>query len=137
MIRNQRQYKITKAHAANFAQELAEFDESPAAHPRVRPRLIQLMKEALAVQLAELQEEIEEYERLQRTKPAKFKLDELQALPEKLIRARISTGLSQRELAEKLGLKEQQIQRYESTNYQTASLRRVLEVAAALSSATV
>jgi transcriptional regulator with XRE-family HTH domain len=49
-----------------------------------------------------------------------------------LIRARISAGLSQRELAARLGLKEQQIQRYEATNYETASLRRVLEIAAAL-----
>ncbi len=132
MISNQRQYKITKAQAANFARELAEFDESPAAHPRVQPRLIKLMKDALAVQLTELQEEIKEYEKLQRSKPSKLKLEEVNELPLKLIRARISSGLSQRQLAEKLGLKEQQIQRYESTNYQTASLRRVLEVAAAL-----
>jgi HTH-type transcriptional regulator/antitoxin HigA len=49
-----------------------------------------------------------------------------------LIRARISKGLSQRQLAEALGLKEQQIQRYESDRYATASLRRLEEVAKAL-----
>jgi DNA-binding XRE family transcriptional regulator len=136
MIRNQRQYKITRAQAANFERELAGFDESPAAHPGVRPRLIKFMKEALEVQLAELREDLKEYEQLQRSKPDKVKLEQIQALPETLIRTRISKGLSQRQLAEKLGLKEQQIQRYESTNYQTASLRRVLEVAAALSAQT-
>jgi ribosome-binding protein aMBF1 (putative translation factor) len=133
MIRNQRQYKITKAQTANFARELAEFDESPAAHPRVQPRLIKLMKVALEVQLAELQEEIKEYERLQHRKTPQIKLDAISEIPDALVRARITSGLSQRQLAEKLGMKEQQIQRYESTNYQTASLRRVLEVAAALS----
>ena len=132
MIRNQRQYKITKAHAARFAQELAEFDERPEAHPRVHPRVIKAMKDALASQLETLQEEIEEYEQLQRKKKPHFKLEQVNELPQTLIRARISSGLSQRELSARLGLKEQQIQRYEATNYETASLRRVLEVAAAL-----
>jgi hypothetical protein len=35
-------------------------------------------------------------------------------------------------LAERLGLKEQQIQRYEATNYASASLSRVQQVARAL-----
>ena len=95
------------------------------------------MKEALASQLETLQNEIKEYERLQRTKPAKLKLEQLNDVPRTLIRARISSGLSQRQLAERLGLKEQQIQRYEATNYETASLRRVLEVAAALTAQAV
>jgi ribosome-binding protein aMBF1 (putative translation factor) len=132
MIQNQRQYRITKAHATKFAQELAEFDERPEAHPRVHPRVIKAMKDALASQLETLQEEIKDYEQLQRSKKPRFKLEQIKELPQTLIRARISSGLSQRELAARLGLKEQQIQRYEATNYETASLRRVLEVAAAL-----
>jgi HTH-type transcriptional regulator/antitoxin HigA len=40
--------------------------------------------------------------------------------------------LSQEELAGKLGLKPQQIQRYEATNYQGASLERVNEILRAL-----
>ena len=132
MIQNQRQYKITKAQAAKFEQSLQEFDRRPEAHPGVDPRFIPIMKSAMKGQLKTLQAEIAEYEKLQRSKPSKLKLEEVNELPLKLIRARISSGLSQRQLAEKLGLKEQQIQRYESTNYQTASLRRVLEVAAAL-----
>jgi len=135
MIRNQRQYKITKAQAAKFAQELSTFDERPASHPGVHLRLVIAMKDALASQLETLQAEIKEYERLQRSKPAKVKLAQFSELPQILIRARISSGLSQRELAERLGLKEQQIQRYEATNYETASLRRVLEAANVLSQA--
>ena len=41
-------------------------------------------------------------------------------------------GLSQKDLAEKLGLKEQQIQRYEATDYESASLSRLLEISDAL-----
>lgn len=53
-------------------------------------------------------------------------------LPEALISERKKLGLTQKELAERLGLKEQQIQRYEATRYQSASLNRLLEIAEAL-----
>ncbi|WP_245307529.1 helix-turn-helix domain-containing protein [Rhizobium altiplani] len=50
-------------------------------------------------------------------------------LPRVLIQARIARGLSQTDLAEGLGLKAQQVQRYEATNYMSASLGRLMEVA--------
>ena len=53
-------------------------------------------------------------------------------LPRALIQSRIALGLSQKELAERLGLKEQQIQRYEATEYAGASVQRVQEVIQAL-----
>ena len=46
-----------------------------------------------------------------------------------LIRARIAQGLSQKSLAGRLGLKEQQIQRYEASEYASASLARIRSVA--------
>ena len=54
------------------------------------------------------------------------------ALPRALIRARIATGLSQRDLAEKLGLKEELIQHYEESLYASVSVTRLKEVIAAL-----
>ena len=68
-------------------------------------------------------------------KAGEFRLDRLAAvdeLPTVLIKARISQGLSQKDLAERIGLKEQQIQRYEATDYASASLSRIKEVASAL-----
>lgn len=50
----------------------------------------------------------------------------------RLIKARIARGLTQKELAEKLNINERQIQRYESTLYEGAALRRLQEVADAL-----
>lgn len=44
----------------------------------------------------------------------------------------IAAGLSQRELAERLGLKEQQVQKYEATEYTSASLARIRAVIHAL-----
>ncbi len=59
-------------------------------------------------------------------------LELLADLPRALIRARISKGLTQKELAERLGIKEQQIQKYEATEYASASLSRVRAVIDAL-----
>jgi len=79
-----------------------------------------------------LAEQLAEYEALKSGAVEHFKTDSLSELPGVLVKARIAKGLSQRQLAERLGLKEQQIQRYEAENYDAASLRRILEVADAL-----
>jgi predicted nucleotidyltransferase/DNA-binding XRE family transcriptional regulator len=49
-----------------------------------------------------------------------------------LISARKSRGLTQRALGEKLGVKQQQIARWERTGYRSASLERVVAVAQAV-----
>ena len=67
-IRNEWQYRHAKAQAKNFADVLANFDESPKAHPGVHPRLIRAQKETVASELEVLQEEIKKYERLRRKK---------------------------------------------------------------------
>jgi transcriptional regulator with XRE-family HTH domain len=65
-------------------------------------------------------------------KPLVLELGSLEAFPLALIKARIAAKLSQKDLAERLGLKEQQIQRYEATEYASANLARVLEVSQVL-----
>lgn len=72
------------------------------------------------------------YERLRRKKPNLRELGVLYKLPELLIQARLSKGLSHEKLGELTGLKKQQIQRYEQTNYASASLTRLVEIARAL-----
>jgi transcriptional regulator with XRE-family HTH domain len=63
-------------------------------------------------------------------------LEYISVIPRDLIRARIAAGLSQRELAERLGMPEQQIQRYEAKEYESVSLGRIAEVAKVLQSVT-
>ena len=83
-------------------------------------------------QLRDLDAEIREYESLKSGRQKRLELDSLEALSKLLIQARIAAGLTQEDLADRLGLKPQQIQRYEATNYQSASLARLLEIARAL-----
>lgn len=59
-------------------------------------------------------------------------LDSFAELPLALIKARVALGLTQKDLADRLGVKEQQIQRYEATDYTAASVRRLKQVIEAL-----
>ena len=89
--------------------------------------------DAVSSQLADLEAELREYEAI---REGGFEVEALRVvtdLPELLIKARISQGMTQRELADRLGLKEQQIQRYEATDYATAKWSRIREVVGALS----
>lgn len=129
MITNQRQYRITKAQAARLREALAEAGQEST---ELDPRLRQAMRDGLDSQLQTLQQELDEYESLRSGRPAVFELHSLTELPQALIRGRIAAGLSQRQLAERLGLREQQVQRYESSGYAGVSLERAQAVANAL-----
>ncbi len=123
MIKNERQYRMTKAQAEKFAKALQELATTPKR--RVHPVLHKAQIDALKSQLGDLQRELTEYETLRSGKRKVVALTSLEELPKTLIQARIAAGLSQEDLAAKLGLKPQQIQRYEATEYQSASLARV------------
>ena len=126
MIKNQRQYRITKAQADRFARTITQAAEAPK--PTIHPKLRKAEQEGLRSQLDDLRRELREYESLRSGKRRVIALESIEELPRTLIQARIAAGFSQEELAAKLGLKPQQIQRYEATNYQSASLERVNEI---------
>ena len=132
MIRNERQYRITKAQAKRFSEALRRLDAGAADQSELHPRLLTVQKEALQSQLTDLESGIREYEMLKAGHFAFEQLKTITELPQQLIRARIASGLSQRDLAERIGLKEQQIQRYEASDYATASFTRIIEVVSAL-----
>ncbi len=56
----------------------------------------------------------------------------LGALPDLLVKARIAEGLTQRQLAERLGVAEEAVQRDEAGGYARAGLDRLARVAEAL-----
>jgi hypothetical protein len=131
VIENERQYNITRAQLRKLERALAQLRQA-GAPPAVHPLLHQAQEAALTSQLDDLRRELGEFEDLRSGGSRTLVLTDISDLPETLIRARIASGLTQRELGEELGLKEQQVQRYEATRYAGASLTRILEVAAAL-----
>ncbi len=129
MIKNERQYRITKAQASRLRQTLENIRPRSADTPGLNPRIAQAQEEAVQSQLADLEQELREYQSL---RAGGFELEELHAIDgvaTALIKARIARAMSHKDLAERLGLKEQQIQRYEATDYVSASLGRIREVA--------
>ncbi len=129
MIENERQYRITKAWVEKFTQSAQQMAE-PGAAPD--PLIQAAMVAQYQSQIEELQRDLDEYDALRSGRVASLDVDSLTALPDALIRARIAAGLTQKELAARLGLKEQQIQRYESTRYSGVSLERAQAVVDAL-----
>lgn len=132
MIKNERQYRITKAQAAKLEAALEAFSAQPAGDGKTHPRLIKAQADALRSQLESLREELREYEEIKTGDIPPPDLSYIAVVPQDLVRARIASGLSQRELAERLGMPEQQIQRYEATEYESVSLARIMEIAKAL-----
>lgn len=129
MITNDVQYRSTKAHLARFEEALANLMAGAGKKPT---KLQRLEIDAVAAQADDLRREIEEYERLAAGEVSTFEASSLAGLATLLIKARIARGWTQRRLADELGVAEQQVQRYESTEYRSASLARICDVAAAL-----
>ena len=132
MITNERQYRITRKKALSFSRVLQEFDARADERTDVHARLLQAERAAMESQLADLREELDEYELLKSAHMSVISVASFEELADGLIKARIAGGLSQRALAERLKLKEQQIQRYEAERYASASYQRLCQVARAL-----
>ena len=133
MIKNERQYRITRAQVERFERTIKELRSRSQTDSDVHPLIAKAQEDAVSSQLEDLKREMREYESL---KTSEFPIDELEVvsgLPSMLIKARIASGMSQRDLAERIGLKEQQIQRYEATDYASASLSRIREIVSGLS----
>jgi HTH-type transcriptional regulator / antitoxin HipB len=132
MIQNERQYKVTKAKLKDLEQNLSTLSENQELATNSHPRLMKMQSAALEEQIQVMCAEITEYDNLKDGK-VKITIDRLSELPIALIKARISAGMTQGELADTLGIKEQQIQRYEANHYQAVGFDRLLEIAKILS----
>jgi transcriptional regulator with XRE-family HTH domain len=132
MIKNERQYRITKSQAEAFRKALLGAQKELASADQNDALRWKLQESALKSQSDDLETELREYETLQTQRHSAMEIHSLEELPDALVKARIAAGLTQKQLAEALGLKEQQIQRYEATGYFGANLSRLQEVLNAL-----
>lgn len=137
MIKNERQYRMAKAQVARFEEALTVFSAELRNDRKTHPRLLKAQRDAMQSQLESLRRELIEYEDLERGNVPPPDLEYISVVPRDLIRARIAAGLSQRELAERLRMPEQQIQRYEAKEYESVSLARISEVARVLQAASL
>ena len=129
MIRNETEYQEASARLAEERTRLAEhrarLKEAGLNDTEIK-RVIDPI-ESFHLQLCE---EVESYERLKR---GEFEeLDNLRGLGHLLISVRIAQGVSQRELAKRLGVHESQVSRDERNEYFGVTLERAIKVLDAL-----
>ncbi len=128
MIQNEHQYKISQGKIKEIERSLDQlYKEQKSLHPRK----FQMRQNGLQGIFADIQSEIRQYEAL-KEKPSAIEIESFSEIPIALIKARIALGMTQKDLADKLGMKEQQIQRYEANQYGSAGFHRLTEVANAL-----
>jgi HTH-type transcriptional regulator/antitoxin HigA len=130
MIANDTQYKITRRAAEELRAALENRDVGEIKD--VHPLLVEAHWAGMADELASLEAQISDYENLKAGEEPPFLASSLEEIPDLLVRVRIARGLTQRALAELLEIKPQQVQRYESERYRSASFERILSVARVL-----
>lgn len=128
VITNERQYAITKAELRRF-EEASEEQRQQGPAEGIDPRIGGAMVDALVSQAETLREEIQRYEELRDGRITGRELRSLRDLPGALIEARIVAGLTQKQLGERLDIKEQQVQRWEANFYSGVGVERLQEVA--------
>jgi DNA-binding XRE family transcriptional regulator len=131
VITNEREYRISKAAVARFEENKAAYAAREPS-PDLDPRMKQVMDDAIASEIEVLRRQIKHYEQLRDGDITGCEITSLRELPTALIEARIAARLTQRQLAERIGVAEQQIQRWEASDYSGVNLDRLQSVADAL-----
>ena len=131
MITNELEYRITKAELARFEEGLIAHDAREPS-PNVDPGMSQLMRDAITSEIEVLRGQIHHYEQLRDGRITGCEITSLHELPTALIEARIAARLTQRQLAERIGVVEQQIQCWEANEYTGVNLDRLQGIADAL-----
>ncbi len=124
MITNEREYRITRAQARELERALEEGQQGPVPED-IHPTLAAAAREGLRGELDELKRQLEEFDHLRNGRKRIWVVESLGKLPDVIIQARIAAGMTQKQFADQLQLKEQQVQRYESTRYHGVSLERI------------
>ena len=76
----------------------------------------------------QMEDEIKVYDLLKTEIPSALEERSIEDLPKLLIEFKILSGLTQKEFSRKIGMKEQQLQRYEADNFSSISFKNLLKI---------
>lgn len=130
MIKNERQYQFTTKRLDDWEITLHQLQTKPATN--TADWVLKAQIDGAKEEIRQLKSQLKEYEDLKAGKKRLPDLSVVQSLPSWLVKYRIAHNWTQKELADKLDMKEQQIQRYEETNYAGASLATLQKIASVL-----
>ena len=122
MIKSDAQRDRTQVQIEGFRQACAKVAQET---PSKRSEAIRKNYESM---IRQLEDELREYEHLKSGElklPQVKRLDQIAPFVSKL---RIAKGVSQTELARRLGVSKQLISRYEESDYQTVAIARLQEI---------
>lgn len=127
IIKNEKEYKTSKSSLKKAVLGKEKLLAAPES--KEQPWLKKAQLGPLQGFINHIQEEIEEYEALKSGKIKLPGLDSLNTIPELLIKKRIANGWTLEQMARRLGMHYQQIQRYENTEYESATFRTLQKIA--------
>lgn len=125
MIKNLNELKATQQKLTEFQNSLKKLDEYNGDIDSIQ---VQIQKDSIKSFIEEFENEIREFENLKRGDACYISLNDIHKLHEVLIKARIAFRMSQEELAKKIGTSQQQLQRWESGNYESITWSTMLDV---------
>lgn len=129
MIKTEQEYAEAKKRLEQEFKAL-EDHQNKMRKAGLTEEQIQLAIDPLTSFAFQLKEEVEEYEKIKRGEFSA--LENLEGLGRMLVAIRISKAIKQKELAEKLGVKEAQVSRDERNEYHGASIEKIQKVLSAL-----
>lgn len=122
MIKNDAQRDRTLAQIEGFRQALAKAEQEKASR---RSAAIRGSYEGM---IRQLEDELREYDQLKSGDLAFPRVERLDQIAPFITKIRISKGVSQTELARRLGVSKQVISRYEENDYQNVGIARLQEI---------
>jgi len=122
MIKSDAQRERTAAQIEGFRQALARVDREMTGK---RAGAVSGSYEGM---IRQLEDELHEYDELKSGEPMLPNVERLDQIAPFIAKLRIAKGISQTELARRLGVSKQVISRYEGTEYQTVAIARLQEI---------
>jgi ribosome-binding protein aMBF1 (putative translation factor) len=124
MIKNEKQYRISKKRLLELAARI----KTVPADTEHDPLRNELLLGSLQYQQVELRKEVKQYEKRKQNNTTRLPGRQLKQLPSLIVEYKLAMGLTQKTLAGKLGIKEQQWQRYEADNFSSISFKNLLRL---------
>lgn len=131
MIANERQLRISTSALREFEDAVARLEREGMGDSEEDDTAFRVLLDSMTSEIEILRQQIAQYDAIKRGDLPSVRVD-FSKLGETLIRARIAAKLTQKQLAERVGIQEQQIQRYEAREYEHASFARLKEIVWAL-----
>jgi HTH-type transcriptional regulator / antitoxin HigA len=122
MIKTDAQRERTLVQIEGFRKALAQAEKELSGK---RAAVIRASYESM---IRQLEDEVRDYDQLKSGEVGLPVVDRLDQIAPFITRVRIAKGVSQSELARRLGVSKQVVSRYEESDYQTVAVARLQEI---------